>query len=185
MKGVYWVVADRLAGRPGPECIPWNPEELAQAGFGGVVSLDGPIRVGAIQSAGLRHLAVYRPMLVLQTEQEHRRFLEVMPAIFAFTREIEAEGKATLIHCYHGADRTGSALACYLVARENVSAEEAIQRVQKINPDAMWAGGYMEVVQTFESLYRKDPGAFGDQSPLGNCEYESSHRANGRTQPAG
>lgn len=157
---VYWVVPGVIAGRPSPECVPWDVHDLVEAGFGGVVSLDGPIKTKDLRLAGLTHLAVHRPMLLLRTVDDHRRFLSAIPRILPFVDEMRARGRATLVHCYYGCDRTGTALACYLVARENYTAEQAIVHVQHVKPDAMWAVGYMEAVHTFESMYRADPSLF-------------------------
>lgn len=156
----YWVLPGVLGGRPSPERIPWHVEELLNAGIGGIVSLDGPIRTKDLLAAGIRHLAAYQPMLLLHTTEDYLRFLKVMPAVLGFIDEERSRSLATLVHCYYGCDRTGSALACYLVAREGCTASQAIGRIQHANPEALWALGYSEVVATFEELYRKDPHQF-------------------------
>jgi protein-tyrosine phosphatase len=157
---MYWVIPGVLAGRPGPDCAPWNVDQLVDAGVGAVVSLDGPVRVQDLLKAGIRHLPAYQPMFLLHGEEDHKRFLKVMVPILAFIDEQRAGGIATLVHCHYGCDRTGTVLSCYLVARENFTATQAVARVQKINPDAMWAVGYMEAVQTFEAIYRDHPSLF-------------------------
>jgi hypothetical protein len=160
---MYWIVPGVLAGRPGPECVPWNLGDFVESGIGGVVSLDGPIRTKELHAAGLRHLPAYQPMLLLRSDEERMRFLSVMRPALAFIDELRDLGLATLVHCYHGCDRTGAVLACYLVARRGSSASEAVRSVQKVNPDAMWAVGYMEAVYAFEDAYRSDPRRFEDR----------------------
>ena len=154
---LYWAIPDILAGRPGPACVPWTAVELVDEGFGGVVSLDGPIRTADLKKAGIKHLAVYQPMLLLQTADERHRFLKIMPQVIAFIDEVRAKRRATLVHCFYGCDRTGAALACYLVAREGCSAEEGIALVQRMNPDAMRAVGYEEAVHTFAANWQQNP----------------------------
>lgn len=153
---------DHLCGRPGPDCIPWSVDELIAAGVGGVISLDGPVRTSEIREAGLDHLPAYQPMLLLQSTEDQLRFLRVMPGVLEFIDRQREQGRATLIHCYYGCDRTGAALACYLVAREGLSADEAINAVQRANPEALWALGYMEVVHTYAELLASNRGSFED-----------------------
>lgn len=105
---------------------------------------------------------MYQPMFLLHGEEEHKRFLKVMGPFLRFVDQQRAEGIATMVHCHYGCDRTGTVLSCYLVARENCTGSQAVARVQKINPDAMWAVGYMEAVQTFEAMYRSDITQFED-----------------------
>lgn len=157
---IFWVLPNVLAGRPGPVCEPWTLAELLNENIGGIISLDGPIRLKELSQAGIEHLPVYQPMLLLYTREDHLRFLKVMPQVIEFIDRMRKTGRATLVHCYHGCDRTGSAIACYLVAREGMTASKAINAVQLVKPDAMWAVGYMEVVRTFESIYNERPEPF-------------------------
>lgn len=146
---LFWAVNDVLAGRPGPTCVPWKVGDLIDDGIGGVVSLDGPIRTSDLKKAGIRHLPVYQPMLSLQTAEEQERFLKVMPQVIGFIDDVRSQGRATLVHCFYGCDRTGAAIACYLVAREGYTADQGIAIVQRLNPDAMQMVGYKEVVHMF------------------------------------
>jgi protein-tyrosine phosphatase len=127
--------------------------ELIDEGIGGVVSLDGPIRTADLKKAGIDHLPVYQPMLSLQTTEEQERFLRIMPQVIEFIDGVRSRGKATLVHCFYGCDRTGAAIACYLVAREGYTAEQGIAIVQRLNPDAMQMIGYKEVVHTFAATW--------------------------------
>jgi predicted protein tyrosine phosphatase len=157
---IFWVLPGVLAGRPGPAKVPWTPAKLAQIGIGGIVSLDGPIRTREIVAAGIKHLPVYQPMVLLTNREEMVRFLTVMKPVIHFIDAVRREERSVLVHCYHGCDRTGAILACYLVAREGMSAEEAADVIQKANPDALWAMGYLEVIETFESLFAENPQLF-------------------------
>lgn len=156
----YWVLPGVLAGRPSPERVPWQVEALLEARVGGIVSLDGPIRTKELTAAGIRHLPAYQPMLLLHSEEDYHRFLKVVPGVLRFIDEERSRERATLVHCYYGCDRTGSVLACYLVAREGCTASQAVTRIQHANPEALWALGYAEVVGAFERLYRSDPSPF-------------------------
>lgn len=157
---IYWVIENELAGRPGPVKAPWTPATLKAAGFGGIVSLCEAGRTEKIRAAGIKHLPVYRPMILLQDESEREMFLSVMPSVLSFVDRCREAGDAVIVHCHHGFDRTGAVLASYLIAREGLTADEAIARVRAANPDAMSADGYAEAVHTFESLYREHPAIF-------------------------
>jgi len=152
---MYWVVPYVLAGRPGPACVPWQAIDLLDDGIGGIVSLDGPIRTAELRKVGIDHLPVYQPMLPLQTMEEQDRFLKIMPQVICFIDEVRLRGRATLVHCFYGCDRTGAAIACYLIAREGYSAEEGIATVQRLNPDALRMAGYKDVVHAFAATWQE------------------------------
>ena len=91
-------------------------------------------------------------MMLLDSERARRRFLEVMPLVLDFVQRSLQQKKPVMIHCYHGCDRTGTALACCLVAFYGLTAQEAVQRVRAANPAAMEVVGYAEAVETFANL---------------------------------
>lgn len=152
MDHLYWVIDKELAGRPGPQLHPWTARELVQAGIGAVVSLAGPVRTGDLRGAGIKILPVHQPMVLLCSEVERERFLEVMPIVTDFIDRCRAERRGVLVHCYYGCDRTGAVLACYLVANLGLTPDQAIARVRAANPQALAAQGYAECVSTFQRL---------------------------------
>lgn len=152
---VFWVVEGVLAGGPGPKKVPWNLYELQSANIYGIVSLDGPIDTTPFRQTYIQHLPAYQPMILLENEDQRETFAKAMVPVIRFIDECRDLGAATLVHCHHGCDRTGAALACYLVAKEKLSAEAAIERVRAANPLAMSMPGYAEAVETFERLYGK------------------------------
>ena len=160
VRHVYWLMEGTLGGRPGPMKEAWSPAEMASGGVGGIVSLAEPVESLELQEAGIRHLPLFQPMILLETRSEHLQFLSELPAAFRFLDEIRAQGKAALVHCYHGRDRTGAALACYLAAREDLGPAEAVERVRAANPGAMAALGYEPAVHTFDALYRRNRSLF-------------------------
>lgn len=153
MRYVYWALPGLLAGRPGPDCDPWDLEELWQAGFRTIVTLDArSVDVEAVRRIGFVHLGykqVDLPAIVLRTFQEQQRFVGDIEAALAFIHEQVTAGRPTLVHCWAGRDRTGAVLACYLVRYEGLTADQAIARLRAARPDVMAAPGYVDAVEVF------------------------------------
>jgi atypical dual specificity phosphatase len=60
-------------------------------------------------------------------------------------------GKAVLVHCAAGKGRTGAVLAAYMIKKENLSAEQAIERIRLMRP-----GSVQSITQeTALSMYEK------------------------------
>lgn len=152
---IYWVLPNKLAGRPGPNKIPWDHQELHREGIGAIVSLAGRIDTAGLRSAKIENLPVHRPMILLESELARADFLSVMPLVLDFVDRQWSKEKRVLVHCHHGHDRTGAVLACVLVAREGMSAEAAVAHVREANPLAMTAFGYEQAVWTFERAWRQ------------------------------
>jgi protein-tyrosine phosphatase len=141
MKHVYWVVPEKLAGRPGPQEVPWNLQELWDGGFRTIVSLsriDGqPIRAAGFRhhsvplNGGLAFFPLLRNLLV-------RRMI---PVIDFIAEEVTA-GRPTLVHCRQGRDRTGAVLAGYMIRHGGLSPEEALRALRSLNPQAMVSTGF-------------------------------------------
>lgn len=154
MQQVYWVEDGVLGGRCGPECAPWLAEDLFAGGVRSLVSLDEyGVDEEALQAAGIIHLPLYQPMILLEDTSERRRFLEVVPRVLKFIEERRDQQELpVVVHCHYGRDRTGCVLACCLVARNGWTAAEAIAHVRARQPNALTAPGYAEAVELFERI---------------------------------
>ncbi len=150
MRHVYWVLPGLLAGRPGPDCAPWDLDELWQAGFRALVTLDRRgVDLAAVRRIGFAHRWYERadlPDILLRTFQEQVGFVAAIEPALAFIHEQVTASRATLVHCWAGRDRTGAVLAGYLVRYHGLTADAAIARVRAARPDAMAALGYTDVV---------------------------------------
>lgn len=149
MKSFYWVIADCLAGRPGPMREPWDLDELWDDGFRAIVSLSDEVDQEAIAAAGFHHGQFYYPAVLPVTPSLVDRFLELMDEATRFIRAQLAEGRPTLVHCHAGKDRTGALLAGYLIRYRDLSVGEAVRRVQEANPRAMSAPGFERLPELF------------------------------------
>ena len=153
----YGVIDDELAGRPGPECVPWDHDELRDDGIEAVVSLDEGVDSYELEEAGFLHLEAFQPMIVLETERDHRQFLQIMPAVAQFIDARRRERRGTVVHCHYGCDRTGAVLGCYLVGRMGMAPFEAYQHVKTRNPRAFGISSYAEAILTFDRMIRENP----------------------------
>jgi protein-tyrosine phosphatase len=158
MRMVYWIEEASLGGRCGPACVPWQPAELFAAGVGGVVSLDAEcVDQAELRKAGLEHLPLYQPMVLLHDEPSRRMFVQRVTPAFDFIDRVRQRGSSVVVHCHYGCDRTGALLACYLMARAGCDAKTAIDRIRSVQPLALRAWGYVEAVELFDWL-RRDAG---------------------------
>jgi len=149
MKEVFWVIPGRLAGRCGPQLVPWDSKELRAGGVQAVVSLAGPVDGQELGLARIEHLPLYLPAVLLISEEDFDLFLSYVPPFLDFADRALGMDKPVMVHCTYGCDRTGAMLAAYLVARHGLSPHEAIAKVRSVRPQAMSAAGYDEVVHRF------------------------------------
>ncbi len=147
MKALYWILPGLLAGRPGPQMVPWNLTELWEMGFRTIVSLV-PVDGGPIQAVGFRHLRVPLNGGLAFLPPLRCRLARRMRPIVDFVAGEVAAGRPTLVHCRKGNDRTGAVLAAYLACYQGLTPEEAIRRVLEANPQAMRSLGFKRLVRT-------------------------------------
>jgi hypothetical protein len=157
MEHIYWVIEDKLAGRPGPRRAPWDLSALHDAGFRAIVSLALDVPVPPLEPHGFEHYRAELPPLVLSTPGLQRAFLhEVLPVWDFIDAQLEA-GHPTLVHCHAGNDRTGTVLAGYLVVTQGMPPETAITFLRERNAHAMEAEGYADAVRLLTPGRRPEP----------------------------
>jgi len=147
MSDFYWILPGLLAGRPGPQTVPWDLTALWEAGFRTIVSLV-PVDGEPIRRTGFRHLLVPLNGGLAFLPPMRRRLARRMRPVVDFVAEEVAAGRPTLVHCRKGNDRTGAVLAAYLACYRGLTPEEAIRRVLEANPRAMRSLGFKRLVET-------------------------------------
>ena len=113
MKNVFWLEEGRLAGRPGPNRQPWDVAELAAAGIGAVLSVnDGEMcRAEDFGSAGIVYECIPMPAHAPPEPGDDKVCAEALERAFEFIEKHAAPGRAVLVHCSSGKDRTGLVFA--------------------------------------------------------------------------
>ncbi len=133
-----WIRPGRMAGFGlSGELTAANLHTLESAGVGALVSLTA--QAVWPEPRGLRYLHLpVRDMSVPDPGQVDR-FLE-------FVHAAEGDGLAAAVHCRAGLGRTGTMLACYLVAR-GANPEDALEEVRRRRPGSVETPGQEEAVR--------------------------------------
>lgn len=149
MEHVFWLIEGRLAGRPGPVAAPWDALTLRAAGLDVVLSLNSQADAETLTAAGLVHHHLPMPPILPLTGMLQDLLLGTLEPVLDCLHEELAAGHSVLLHCHAGKDRTGLAMATYLVRYQGLDAEAAIERVRAVRPIAMSAPGYLDTARRF------------------------------------
>ncbi len=146
MKHTFWLLPNRLAGRPGPAHAPWALTELRAAGFGAVLNVsEFEPAWSAFADVGLDVAWVPLPNHYPATAETEEVCREQLPRAYQFIQRHLAMKRAILVHCAWGRDRTGLVLADYLVRVAKLSPTEAIAQVRQVCPQAITAIGWADM----------------------------------------
>ena len=143
MKHFFWLIPDRLAGRPGPTSEPWSLEEIRASGFAAVINLsESAPDTPAFARAGLEVAWFPLPNSYPADLAAETGCLRDLPRAHDFLRAHWDAQRPLLVHCAWGRDRTGLLLAYHLVRSEGHSPEAAIAAVKHVRPQALTATGW-------------------------------------------
>jgi len=144
MQHIFWLIPGKLAGRAGPNESPWDAGDLKRAGIRAVISVNDAMLVEpkAFEAHEIDYACVPFSRSAPPIPGDLEICLEALPRAFEFVRGAIDSGKAALIHCTSGKDRTGLLMAYFLMQTEGVSVDEAIRRVREVRPIALSAMGW-------------------------------------------
>lgn len=148
MNSVFWLIAHRLAGRPGPAYQPWSLPELRAAGLHAVLNLSEyePSR-SEFAAAQLAVAWVPLPNTCPADSATETACFQALPVAYEFLEAHLAANRNVLVHCALGRDRTGLLLAYYLACSSGLSPDAAIARVRQVCPKALTAPGWEQLAE--------------------------------------
>ena len=141
MKHIFWLVEGELCGRSGPNHQPWCAQELKDAGVGAVLSVNNAesVYVDELDSADLSYRCIPLASNAPPRPGDLELCLDRLPMAYAFARNRIETGRALMVHCRHGKDRTGLFMAYYLKIQYRLSTGDAISQVMSVRPIALTA----------------------------------------------
>jgi len=69
-------------------------------------------------------------------------YKKLLPDAIDFIHTQLSKGLPVLVHCHAGMDRTGMAIACFLVRHHGMAPKEALSKVRMTRPVALTSQGY-------------------------------------------
>jgi len=131
----------------GSQLLPTLAEMAAVHGVTAIVTLtEGALSPALVAEAGLRSLHVPVPDFGVPT------FEEVASAVSFINEEI-ARGGCVVVHCATGYGRTGTMLACWLVA-DGCAAHEAIAEVRRLRPGSIETAQQEGFIRQWEAWWK-------------------------------
>ena len=136
-----WLIPEKLAG----SAIPTSFEEIKwvlDEGIKSIVTIrEEPLDDDWIKNVNYLH--------VMSNDMSVPEFDDLTFAVDFIHRRLD-DKEPVMVHCLAGLGRTGTILASYLVKYENMSADEAIEKVRKIRPGSIQSYPQEEMIFQFE-----------------------------------
>lgn len=147
-KGFIWLVPNRLGGMPRPgllEDLDGDLDGLSSLGVTTLATLEETSTVSgeALDRRRIRSVHFPIPDMGAPDLDDAARFV-------AATRDRIANGEIVAIHCRGGLGRTGTMLACHLIA-EGDAACRAIERTRSLNPLWIQSQAQLDFLRAFEA----------------------------------
>jgi len=141
-----YVIDNEIAGLAHPDSfgdVMGALADLQQRGISALVSLDeNGIAPAMAREANIRYLHIPVPDFQAPEMDQADQFVQ-------FVRGCRNEGAQVGVHCRGGYGRTGTLIACYLVA-QGMTAVEAINLVRLRRPGSIETAGQEQFIAQFE-----------------------------------
>lgn len=142
-----WVIENRLAGSG----LPVTEDEfewLLEQGVRSIVTVrEVPLPSRWIDGKDVQYLH-------LDVEDYGAPALEVLDQAVDYIDRQITEGRPVMVHCAAGKGRTGTVLAAYLVKKENLTAEQSIQRIRSGRPGSVQSIAQEMAVSMYEKYLK-------------------------------
>ena len=135
-----WLIENKLAGSG----IPTSIEEvqwIIEQGVKSIVTIrEEPLDDDWIKDVNYLH--------VISNDMGVPEFDDLVHVVDFIHKRITSN-EPVMVHCLAGMGRTGTILACYLVKYQNMSADEAIQKVREERPGSIQSYLQEEIIFQF------------------------------------
>ena len=141
-----WVIGNKLAGSALPQSIGAIQWAISQ-GIKSIVTIrEEPLADEWINDVNYLH--------ILSNDMGVPEFDDLIHAVDFIHRRI-TNNEPVLVHCLAGMGRTGVVLACYLVKYQNMSADEATQKIREERPGSIQSYPQEEIIFRFEKSLQR------------------------------
>ena len=135
-----WLIENKLAGSAVPTSID-EVEWAVKQGIKSIVTIrEEPLDENWIKDVNYLH--------ILSNDMGVPEFVDLGSAEDFIHRRI-TNNEPVMVHCLAGLGRTGTILACYLVKYQNMSADEAIQKVREERSGSIQSYPQEEIIFRF------------------------------------
>ena len=141
-----WLIKSKLAGSGIPTSIN-EVQWVLDQGIKSIVT----IREEPLDESWTRDINYLH---VLSNDMGVPEFNDLIHTVDFIHRRITSN-EPVLVHCLAGMGRTGVILACYLVKYQNMSADEATQKVRKERPGSIQSYPQEEIIFRFEKFLKR------------------------------
>jgi len=141
-----WLIEDKLAGSAIPTSID-EVQWVIEQGIKSIVTVrEEPLADDWIRDVNYLH--------IISNDMGVPEFNDLVHAVDFIHRRITNK-EPVMVHCLAGLGRTGTVLASYLIKYQNMSADEAIQKVRDQRPGSIQSYPQEEIIFRFsKSLQR-------------------------------
>ncbi len=141
-----WIIEEKLAG----SAIPTSKEEidwLKQEGVKSIVTIrEEPLEDEWIKDVNYLH--------VHSNDMGIPEFSDLVNSV-DFIHQRITNDEPVMVHCLAGLGRTGTILACYLIKYEDMTADDAIQKVRRERHGSIQSFSQEEIIFRFEKFVRE------------------------------
>ena len=135
-----WLIENKLAGSG----IPTSIEEvqwIIEQGVKSIVTIrEEPLDDDWIKDVNYLH--------IMSNDMGVPEFDDLVHVVDFIHKRITSN-EPVMVHCLAGMGRTGTILACYLVKYQNMSADEAIQKIREERPGSIQSFSQEEIIFQF------------------------------------
>ena len=141
-----WIIENKLAG----SAIPTSKEEIdwvKQEGVKSIVTIrEDPLEEEWLEDINYLHIH--------SNDMGVPEFDDLINSV-DFLHQRITNDEPVMVHCLAGLGRTGTILACYLIKYEQMSADDAIQKVRNERHGSIQSFSQEEIIFRFEKSVRE------------------------------